>query len=145
MRRISERVAGHVRAGELAQAARVFLEYWGGRDAYDRWPPETRAHLDRLVAKVPLDFGALMSGPDAASWYAGIGAPTLLMTGTDSPESARTIAKTLWAAMPRSSLVELEGGHLLPLSDPAAVNRQVARFLAAFPVERQPRRMGSIG
>lgn len=71
---------------------------------------------------------ALCTGPES-DFYAGITVPTLLMAGTTSLESARTMAKVLWATIPKSRLVVLPGDHLLPMRNPVVVNAEIAKFL----------------
>jgi pimeloyl-ACP methyl ester carboxylesterase len=128
-RLFADRVAVRVDRGDLSDAARLFTDYWGGAGSYDAFDPEARKRLERTVHKVPLDFHALCSGPESARWYAAIKVPTLLMTGTTSLESARTMAKVLWATIPGSRLVALPGDHLLPMRNPWAVNAEIERFL----------------
>lgn len=128
-RLFADRIEVRVERGDLSDAARLFTDYWGGAGSYDAFDPEAQRRLDRTVHKVPLDFHALSSGPESADWYAGIKVPTLLMAGTTSLESARTMAKVLWAAIPDSRLVVLPGDHLLPMRNPVVANNEVAKFL----------------
>lgn len=132
MRLIADGIEACVKQGDLPEATRTFIDYWGGPGSYDAYDHEARQRLHRLVPKVPLDFAALSSGPASPDWYAAIPVPTLLMVGRSSLESVRSIAKALWAVMPRSDLVELPGDHLLPMRNPAVVNREIARFLETF-------------
>jgi pimeloyl-ACP methyl ester carboxylesterase len=127
-RLFADRVEVRVDRGELSDAARFFTDHWGGPGSYDAFDAEARKRLDRTVPKVPLDFQALFTAPDA-DWYAAIKVPTLLMAGTNSLESARTMAKVLWATIPASRLVVLPGDHLLPTRNPVVANNEIAKFL----------------
>jgi len=132
MRFIADHVAACVEHADLSEAARTFIDYWGGPGSYDRFDLEERKRLDQRVRKVPLDYAALSSAPASPAWYAAIAVPTLLMAGSSSLESARTIARILSARIPRAQLVELPGDHLLPMRNPAVVDREIARFLGTF-------------
>lgn len=138
VRGFAERVAARVGSGDRSGAAREFIDYWSGRGSYDAAPAEVRARLDEVIPKVPLDFAALMSAPRDPRAYSSISAPTLLLSGRMSPESTRTIARTLWSAMSTSLILDVPGGHLMPLHRPADFTRHVARFLAGFPPARIP-------
>jgi pimeloyl-ACP methyl ester carboxylesterase len=143
MRLIADRVADLVQAGDLSEAARLFIDYWGGAGSYDGHDAEARQRFDRAVRKVPLDYAALRGGPASAAWYAQIAAPTQLMVGGASLESARSIAKALWAAIPGATLVELPGDHLMPMHNAAPVNREIARFLQSVEDATPLRRTGT--
>jgi len=139
-RLLADRIEVRVDRGDLSDAARLFIDHWGGSGSYDAFDLEARQRLDRSVNKVPLDFTALCAGPDSADWYAGISAPTLLLAGTSSLESARTMAKTLWATIGSSRLVVLPGDHLLPMRNPVLVNSEIASFLRAIgQADQRPR------
>jgi pimeloyl-ACP methyl ester carboxylesterase len=97
------------------------------------------------VRKVPIDFGALLGAARDPRWYAGITAPTLLVSGRSSQESVRQIARTLWAAMPSAQFVELLGDHMLPIRDPAAFNLEVEGFFGALRVRRGMLRAAGMG
>ncbi|HEY7471222.1 MAG TPA: alpha/beta hydrolase [Gemmatimonadota bacterium] len=70
----------------------------------------------------------LMAEPaiDAAG-LAGLGRPVLCVYGSSSPFRSR--ADWLSAALPDARVVELDGGHLLPLQHPAEVVRVIEEFL----------------
>jgi pimeloyl-ACP methyl ester carboxylesterase len=127
---VARSVDWHVSRGELDHAARAFLEYWAGPGAYDRAPAERRERFEAAIRKVPLDYGAILSGPHDAAAYAGIEAPTLVMSGRRSVPATREIARRLVDAIPAARLQELPGDHLMPINDPAPFNAAVARFLA---------------
>jgi pimeloyl-ACP methyl ester carboxylesterase len=139
---VAERISTFIGRGEPSRAAREFMDYWGGYGSYDAHSHEERQRFDGIVAKVPLDFAAASAGPPVAA-YAEIAAPMLLMVGRSSLESVRTIAKALWAVMPRSHLEEIPGDHLLPIRNPSAFNREVAAFLDTFEDEVRFARTGS--
>jgi pimeloyl-ACP methyl ester carboxylesterase len=127
---VARSVEWHVGRGELDHAARAFLEYWAGPGAYDRAPAGKRERFDAAIRKVPLDYGAILSGPHDAAAYAGIEVPTLIMSGRRSVAATREIARRLSQAMPTARLQELQGDHLMPINSPDAFNPVVARFLA---------------
>ena len=141
---VARSVEWHVGRGEPDHAARAFLEYWVGPGAYDRSPAERRERFDASIAKVPLDYGAIMSGPHDPCAYSVIGVPTLVMSGRRSVPAAREIARRLSAAIPGAQLEELQGDHMMPVNQPDAFNPVVARFLANL--ERPTRlKTGTLG
>lgn len=72
-----------------------------------------------LLAEPPFEGGDL----------ARVTQPVLCVYGSESPFRSR--ADDLDAALPDARVVELEGGHLLPLQHPAEVGRVVEEFLDA--------------
>jgi pimeloyl-ACP methyl ester carboxylesterase len=127
---VARSVEWHVNRGESDHAARAFLEYWAGLGAYDRSPAERRERFDAAIRKVPLDYGAILGGPHDPATDAGIRAPALILSGRQSVQATRDIARRLAQAMPTSYFQELPGDHLMPINAPHAFNPVVARFLA---------------
>lgn len=127
---VARSVEWHVGRGEPDHAARAFLEYWAGRGAYDASPADRRERFDAAIRKVPLDYGAILSGPHDPAAYSAIRVPTLVMSGRRSVPATREIARRLAGAIPAAQLLELGGDHLMPINEPDAFNPVVARFLA---------------
>jgi pimeloyl-ACP methyl ester carboxylesterase len=75
------------------------------------------AVLDNLRSTVDIADDAL----------ATIQCPTLCLYGSQS--SCREVGDRLSRAMPHARLIEIDGGHFLPIEAPAAVTRHIEEFL----------------
>lgn len=112
------------------QAARRFIDYWNGPGAFEALPASVRERFAAQVAKVRLDFTALLGEPATLADMAVIGVPALVLSGRDGPASTRAVATRLASALPRASSAQTPGGHMAPISHAADVNRELAAFLA---------------
>lgn len=130
LRRTAAAVAMQVHAGRQREATSLFYDYWSGPGAFQRLAPAAQAKFVASIAKVPLDFQAAFLEPRLARAYAGIGAPTLLLGGTQSPRLTRGILRLLAGAMPNAALAWLDGGHMAPVNDPEQFNLMLGSFLA---------------
>lgn len=144
IRRLAAEVERRVLAGDYHSAARAFVSYWNGPEAWSAIRPETRAALAAWIIKAPLDFRAIFTcrvGPEALSRLA---VPTLLVSGDRSPASTRVAAERLAGLLPRARRVTLEGaGHMGPISHAPRVEEifagQLFRLAAGRPVAEQGR------
>ncbi len=98
--------------------------------------PVFEAVLDMFERRSPDIFAAqihaLLNRPDATPLLAGIGVPTLVLTGEQDawspPEAHRRIA----GLIPGAQLVLVPGsGHMTTMEEPAAVSAALADWLAA--------------
>ncbi|WP_251341567.1 alpha/beta fold hydrolase [Haloplanus halophilus] len=131
---LAARMAARLDAGEPREAARLHVRevIHGGEiddlDAWlDGWPPwpapvehvENTLRMNRAIEEQPL--------PDSLD----VGAPTLLLTGSEGPEHLRESVRAVNEALPSGRLVEFEGiGHGGPAESPERVAATVRRFLA---------------
>lgn len=71
--------------------------------------------------------------PDMTPSLAQIACPALLVVGSEDAISTVAEMRTIAAAMPRASLVEVPGaGHMSPMEQPGAVNAAILDFLAGI-------------
>ncbi|TWI65378.1 pimeloyl-ACP methyl ester carboxylesterase [Pseudoduganella lurida] len=112
-------------------AARVFLDYWNGAGAFDALPAPLRERFAAQVAKVRLDFVALLGEAATLRDMAAITAPALVLSGRDGPASTRAVATRLASALPNARSAQTPGGHMAPITHAAEVNRAFIAFLAA--------------
>jgi pimeloyl-ACP methyl ester carboxylesterase len=62
-----------------------------------------------------------------------IDVPTLLIVGSEDAISPPQEMRSMAAAIPNSTLVEIaDAGHMAPLEEPAAVNTALEHFLATL-------------
>jgi pimeloyl-ACP methyl ester carboxylesterase len=111
-------------------AARTFIDYWNRAGAFDALPEAQQLRFAAQIAKVKLDFQALLSEPATLADMAALDMPALVLSGERSPQSTRRVAECLAAALPNGAAVQTKGGHMAPITHAAAVNPLLAAFLA---------------
>ncbi len=128
---ISKRTADGVNCGDYRGAAASFVDYWGGRGAWEALRPSVQAALTRWAPKAPLDFRALLDERTPASAYATLRIPTLVMRGQHAPVPTRAIAERLPMLLPAARLAVVAGaGHMGPVTHADAVNAAIVRHIA---------------
>jgi pimeloyl-ACP methyl ester carboxylesterase len=127
-----ESVVGAIKAaaGE-EEAARIFIDYWNRPGAFDALPDNQRQRFMSQIAKVKLDFIALLGEPATLSDVARLALPAQVMAGRKGPASTRRVAEQLAAALPNGSFLETAGGHMGPITHAEAVNDVIIGFLNA--------------
>lgn len=129
-RREIEAVVDRLRAAATAQeATRTFIDYWNRAGAFDALPDVQRARFTAGIAKVKLDFIALLGEPASVADMAQLDMPALVLAGAQGPVSTRRVAETLAAALPQAQLLLTAGGHMAPITHAAAVNDILLGFL----------------
>jgi pimeloyl-ACP methyl ester carboxylesterase len=126
-----------------AAAARVFVDFWSGDGAWAALPASRQASVAARMGAVRRHFGAVFREPRSA--FAGVHAdtPMLFQCGARSPAATRRIATLLRAAWPQARHETLPAlGHMGPLTDAAAFNARVLRFLDALPLQLEA--MGAV-
>jgi pimeloyl-ACP methyl ester carboxylesterase len=64
------------------------------------------------------------------SAFSALDVPVLYLTASESPASARGVARLLTRTLPRVTTLEVEGvGHMGPVTHPERVNALIERFL----------------
>ncbi len=122
-------IAGIEGAATPAAATRAFLDYWNGAGAFDAMPAPLRERFAAQIAKVRLDFVALMNEPSTLHDMTALDVPALVLSGSAAPVSTRAVAARLAAALPRARTVQTPGGHMAPVTHAADVNRAITAFL----------------
>lgn len=129
IRAVARATEAAVRNGEHLDATQLFIDYWSGTGAFAALPPSRQALFASLLPKVPLDFRALIDDPLCAADYRRIAPPSCLITGRDSPDCVHAIASVLAAALLDHQTVEVDAGHMAPLTHPALVNPIIDGFI----------------
>jgi pimeloyl-ACP methyl ester carboxylesterase len=128
---ISKHTADGVSCGDYRRAAASFVDYWGGRGAWEALRPSVQAALTRWAPKAPLDFRALLDERTPASAYTSLGVPALILRGQHAPLPTRAIAERLPMLLPAARLAIVEGaGHMGPLTHADQVNATIVRHIA---------------
>ena len=113
------------------EATRIFIDYWNRPGVFDALPDVQRQRFMSQIAKVKLDFIALLGEPATLDDAAQLELPALVMAGRKGPSSTRRVAEQLAAALPNGAFMETAGGHMGPITDAEAVNEAILGFLSA--------------
>lgn len=109
-----------------------FVDWWNGNGTWTSMPPPARAPFLRVGRKVYLEVKSLVADRTAASEYAAIKAPTLLLTGERTPPAERRVVQRLATAIPHARLVEIaDAGHMGPITHADIVNDAIVGHIAA--------------
>lgn len=125
-----EAVVARIHAAASAEdATRTFIDYWNRAGAFDALPEVQRQRFTSGIAKVKLDFVALLGEAARPADMAQLDMPALVMAGAKGPASTRRVADTLVAALPQAQFALTAGGHMAPVTHAAAVNQVLLGFL----------------
>jgi quercetin dioxygenase-like cupin family protein len=87
--------------------------------------------LASLVPKILLEFRAVANDSPGVAAYRRIEAPTLLIAGQWSPEPAQRLTSILADILPQATCVEVDAGHMAPITHPEMVNPILEKFIRA--------------
>jgi pimeloyl-ACP methyl ester carboxylesterase len=123
-------VGGIAASATDRDATRIFIDYWNRAGAFDNAPPAAQDKMIAQIAKVRLDFQALLGEPATLADLSALTMPALVMAGQHSPASTRMLAERLATALPNASALQTRGGHMGPITHADAVNPAIAAFLS---------------
>lgn len=133
IRDVAATLAAALDRGDDFDAARGFCAYWQGRDV---WPDMDFVQHLRLAESMPTvrrHFEALFAAQWSDSLLDLLQMPVQLICGTHTRASARRVAQSLAARLPRAQLTMLEGaGHMAPIGEAARVNALILKSLVAL-------------
>ena len=116
--------------GHPEAAARLFVAFWSGPDAWGELGEAQRAAITARMPSVARHFDALFSEPFPAQALDRLDIPMLFLTGARTVEIARRLAALLDEALPAAVHEALPGmGHMGPITHAAKVNRRIEQFL----------------
>jgi pimeloyl-ACP methyl ester carboxylesterase len=117
-------------AGDPADAARHFIDFWMGPSSFDRMPERNREAIADAIVQVQGWKTALFDEPTPLAAFGALRCPVLLLTGSASPLSSRAVARRLVTVLPNVEVVELQGlRHMAPVTHPDRVNPRIVQFL----------------
>jgi pimeloyl-ACP methyl ester carboxylesterase len=118
--------------GDYCEGFGRFVDYWSGPGSWADMPSEKRAAFAPQLAKVVLDFHALLSEPAEIEDVLDIALPTLLVQGGCTTLPARCVSARLRMALPEATFRVVRGaGHMLPITHRDQVNDLIAAQIAA--------------
>jgi pimeloyl-ACP methyl ester carboxylesterase len=115
--------------GRRSEAARTFVDYWGGAGTFAAYPPRVQNDFARRTDKLLLDFTALTRTPLTRNDYRELEIPTTLIAGRSSKLPALHVAQTLSETLPQCKTIWMETGHMGPVTDPDLVNPVIEKSL----------------
>jgi pimeloyl-ACP methyl ester carboxylesterase len=120
--------------GALEMSAARFVDYWMGAGTWAGMPAPRCASVATAMRAVRGAWHATFMDPTPLSAFSALDVPVLYLTGSESPASARGVARLLTRTLPRVTAVEVEGvGHMGPVTHPERVNALIERFLERAP------------
>lgn len=124
-----------------AAAADVFMGYWVGSRAWDGMPDAIREQIIQTMPKIAAEWEIMFSAKEGPETFSGLGAPTLLVRGTDTRKPVSKVVDILLNTLPNAHLKEVAGaGHMSPLTHSGDVNRLIMDHIEAC---RQAQAAGS--
>lgn len=120
----------HEARGDAAQAARVFIEYWIGPEAWTSMPARRQESMVLGLPKLNEDWPGTLEHNTRLADYSSLSLPTLLMRAKDTRRPSFRIVDLVRPILPNATLVEIaSGGHMSPLTNPEPVNAAIDQFL----------------
>jgi pimeloyl-ACP methyl ester carboxylesterase len=120
----------HEARGDFAGAARIFIEYWMGPEAWASMPTRRKEWMTLGLPKLNEDWPGTLEHNTRLADYSSLTLPTLLMRAKDTRRPSFRIVDLVRPALPNAKLVEVaNGGHMSPLTNPEPVNAAVDQFL----------------
>jgi pimeloyl-ACP methyl ester carboxylesterase len=114
---VAQSVARLVADGQLLDAARVFVGYWGGSRAWAQLSETQRQSLTARMPVVPRHFEALFAARWTSELLAKLQMPVLLLRGSATRAPARRVTELLARALPHAQCGVLpDAGHLGPIT-----------------------------
>jgi pimeloyl-ACP methyl ester carboxylesterase len=129
IREAAAKAAAAIDAGDTSLGAQHFLDYWTGEGTWASTPESRKPSIAASMVAVRGWAHALFGEPTPVADFARLGMPVLYIVGTQSPASSRGVARILTKALARVTVVELEMGHMGPITHAGAVNDVIEPFL----------------
>jgi pimeloyl-ACP methyl ester carboxylesterase len=117
-------------ARRLLKPTKLFVDFWNGDQAFDRFDEAMQLKMSAKLPKVVLDFQALLGDPSKLASMQSFATPTRLIGGRLSPRCTQQLLYILEAVLPNAELHWVPSGHLAPVTDPTRVNPVIESFIA---------------
>lgn len=128
--RLVERMLFLTIADDDAAAMQAYVDFWYGNGAWRRTGAGLRKRLADQAERVVFDLAASLAGPGAASRYAAISFPTLLVKGLQSPVVSLRVTELVAQMIPRARLMMVgDAGHMAPLTHPHVIDPLIGGHL----------------
>ncbi len=125
--------------GDLAGAARLFVEYWMGPSGWTDMPQKRQEPILAAMVRLHRDWAGTLDPNTTVGDFRAFGGRTLLMHARDTRRPSARIVAMLAAAMPHAAESEIaSGGHMSPLTNPEPVNEAIEAFLDQTQMANSP-------
>jgi pimeloyl-ACP methyl ester carboxylesterase len=128
---VADRVIRYVGENNADEAARGFITYWAGPDAYDAMDDKLRGAVKASMAKLPVEWPAAFEPYGATvDALSALKVPIQLIGGSRTTRAARAVMDVLRGLWPTAMYAEIgEAGHMGPVTHAAAVNEIIDKFI----------------
>jgi pimeloyl-ACP methyl ester carboxylesterase len=146
---VARRVVQYADLGAHDEAARGFVDYWGGRGTYDAMNEDARVAVAAGMPKVRNEWDVVFDPHETTpDLLTALTMPILLVAGSNTTPAARGVIDALRDIWPQAAYSEIAGaGHMAPMTHADCVNDIVETFLGgtrpcgdAGPLRRAPNR-----
>jgi pimeloyl-ACP methyl ester carboxylesterase len=112
------------------KAAEIFVDYWIGPGAWRATAESARVKIANGMGKVRFEWGSGFDRECSFQQIQALSMPILLLTGSQTKSSTRSVVAVLRKLLPRAYFAELNGlGHMGPITHPDVVNREIVDFI----------------
>ena len=119
-----------LRSDDMPGAAARFVDYWGGRGAWQALSVSQQGGITKCVGVITAQFGALANDAPRLADYRLLRAPVLMLAGSEMRAPIRRIAELLRFALPNATFDTMTTmGHMGPITHPGAIAQRIARFV----------------
>ncbi|MDU8927278.1 alpha/beta hydrolase [Alisedimentitalea sp. MJ-SS2] len=129
--------ADAVARGDREAAAREFMKEWGDGTPWEKLPEAQKAFLVNRIHLIEANDETVMKDQPrilARKLIEQVKVPVLLIRGAQSSPIVAPIHAAIYRRLPQAHSLSIEGaGHMVPMSHPEAVAREIAGFLEAVP------------
>lgn len=129
VRAMGEQVVKYARKGQRRRAAAAFMIYWGGRLRWLFMPKRIKESLQNTVHKVAMEWTSAYSSASSLQDYQRITSPVLLIAGSHTRDTAKTVVAMLNQTIHRSQCIWLKGASHLTLLRDSSVESTVMQWL----------------
>lgn len=134
---VGERFIKYAKSGQTRRAARSYIVYWAG---YLRWlliPRRIKNTIQRSVSKTAMEFTSVFEASTDLSQYQGLECPVLLIAGSHTRESAKTVVRILDQSFAHSQCIWLKGANHMSLLQHNDVTEIVMQWLGQAQVPNE--------
>jgi pimeloyl-ACP methyl ester carboxylesterase len=127
---LRDRQRALIAQGDMAGAARLFVEYWMGPSGWTAMPARRQETIASAIPRLYQDWAGTMDMNTTLDDYRAFNVRTLLMCARDTRRPSSRVVDMIAAALPNAARAEIEsGGHMSPLTNPEPVNDAIEKFL----------------
>jgi len=116
-------------------AARKFVTYWSGADAWRGLRYSQRRWLASVAPKVAAEFQAIRDAKNVLSDVSDLEMPVIILCGTRTRQAARRVCELMAKQLRDCSFLQLVNlGHMAPVTNPDKINPLLIDYVVPAPV-----------